>query len=86
MDNYRIAFARSARKELEVLSSSLAGRIFHKIEDLAKNPRPAGCRKLLGESALWRIRVGNYRVIYSIDDDQQIVDIIHVRHRRDAYR
>ena len=61
-------------------------RIFPKIEALAKEPRPKGCRKLRGEKNLWRIRVGDYRVIYAVHDDKEVVDIIAVRHRRAAYQ
>ena len=85
MADYSISFARSARKELESLNASLVQRIFPKIEALAKEPRPKGCRKLRGEKNLWRIRVGEYRVIYAIYDDKDIVDIIGVRHRSAAY-
>jgi len=86
MSDYSIAFARSARKELERLPNREINRIFPKIEALAKEPRPIGCRKLVGETNLWRLRVGQYRVIYSIDDKDQIIDVIAVRHRSDAYR
>ena len=85
MADYSITFARSARKELETLSASLVNRIFPKIEALAKEPRPKGCRKLRGEKNLWRIRVGDYRVIYGISDDKNVADIVTVRHRRVAY-
>jgi mRNA interferase RelE/StbE len=83
---YRTTFARSARKELEALSPTLVIRIFSRIESLATQPRPAGCRKVRGPRPLWRIRVGEYRVVYTVDDDARIVDIVAVRHRRDAYR
>jgi len=82
---YAITFARSASRELEALSDSLVDRIFPKIEALALNPRPRGCKKLRGELALWRIRIGDYRVIYSIDDAKKVVDITAVRHRSKAY-
>jgi mRNA interferase RelE/StbE len=68
MVEYGITFARSARKELEDLDVTLIGRIFPKIKALSTEPRPAGCRKLQGEKHLWRIRVGDYRVVYAIDD------------------
>ncbi len=80
-----ITFARSARKELEALNTSNIRRILSKIEALAKDPIPRGCRKLQGEENLWRIRVGDYRVIYSIYPKEKIVDIIAVRHRSKAY-
>ncbi len=85
MSDYTITFARSARKELEDFDTPIVNRIFPKIEALAKMPRPSGCRKLQGEKNLWRIRVGDYRVIYAIYDDEQRVDIIAVRHRSKAY-
>ena len=85
MSDYAITFARSARKELEKLDASLVNRILSRIEGLSETPRPPGCRKLVGQDRLWRIRVGDYRVIYTIDDETQSVDIAAVRHRRDAY-
>jgi mRNA interferase RelE/StbE len=86
MADYSISFARSARKELESLSAKLVQRIFPAIEALAKQPRPKGCRKLTTEKNLWRIRRGDYRVIYTIDDDKRAIDIIAVRHRSKAYQ
>jgi len=86
MDNYEVFFARSARRELESLPTAVVDRILPRIERLAKSPRPAGCRKLSGEQNLWRLRVGDYRIIYLVDDERRIVDISAVRHRRDAYR
>jgi mRNA interferase RelE/StbE len=86
MADYYIVFARSARKELESLSAKLVQRIFPTIEALAKEPRPKGCRKLTSEKNLWRLRVGDYRVIYTIDDDKAAIDIIAVRHRSKAYQ
>jgi mRNA interferase RelE/StbE len=86
MSDYLIVFTRSARRELERLPNREVNRIFPKIEALAKEPRPSGCRKLVGETNLWRLRVGQYRVIYSIDDRDHIIDIIAVRHRSEAYR
>jgi len=85
MADYSISFVRSARRELESLSTPLIRRILAKIELLAKNPRPAGCKKLKGAHDLWRIRVGEYRVIYSIIDREIRIEIITVRHRSKAY-
>jgi len=64
MADYRITFARSARKELERLPAGLVERILEKIEALSDNPRPAGVTKLKGQKGLWRLRVGDYRVVY----------------------
>jgi mRNA interferase RelE/StbE len=86
MTDYTVTFARSARKELEQLDRATRNRMLSRIEALAAAPRPSGCRKLVGSGELWRIRVGNYRVIYSIDDGRGIVDVVIIRHRRDAYR
>lgn len=85
MPEYEITFARSASKELEALPAAIVARVFPKIEALASDPRPRGSKKLRGETALWRIRISDYRVIYSIDDDAHIVDITAVRHRSKAY-
>lgn len=85
MAEYTISFARSARKELAALSASVVQRILPKIEALSANPRPSGCKKLKGSRFLWRIRIGEYRVVYSIFDQQILVEIIAVRHRSDAY-
>lgn len=86
MADYTITFARSARKQLERLDSVWVQRIFPAIESLATNPRPSGCKKLKGYQNLWRIRVGDYRVVYSIDDHARLIDVSAVRHRSDVYR
>ena len=86
MPDYTLTFAKSARKELEKLPSQVVARIFAKIESLPATPRPPGCQKLKGNNALWRIRVGDYRVLYVIDDATRIVDIVAVGNRRDIYR
>lgn len=85
MADYSITFARSARRELEALDAAIVNRILSKIEALARQPNPRGCRKLHGEENLWRIRIGDYRVVYAIYHKEQIVDIIAVRHRSKAY-
>lgn len=86
MADYTITFARSARRELERIDASMVARIMPRVEALAQNPRPSGCKKLQGIKDLWRIRIGDYRVVFSIIDARRVVDIIAVRHRRDAYR
>lgn len=69
-----------------MLDRTVIARVLPRIEALGNQPRPSGCTKLRGLAALWRIRIGDYRVVYSIDDSRRVVDIIAVRHRRDAYR
>lgn len=86
MAEYAVTFSRPARKELEKLPPQLVERIFPKIESLAVEPRPTGCKKLKGGQNLWRIRVGDYRVVYSLDDSRATVDIVAVRHRSEVYR
>lgn len=85
MAKYALTFARSARKQLESLDAVTVNRIFPRIEALAKNPRPRNCHKLRGEKNLWRIRIGDYRVVYAIYEKDSHVDIIAVRHRSKAY-
>jgi mRNA interferase RelE/StbE len=83
---YAITFARSARRELEKLNPVYVNRIFPIIESLAQNPRPTHCKKLSGLQNLWRLRIGDYRLLYEINDKQHSVDIVAIRHRREAYR
>lgn len=86
MTDYKISFTRSARKELSRLEKATVIRIVTQIEKLIENPHPPGCRKIQGAIDLWRIRIGNYRVIYQIIDQELIIEVVAVRHRRDAYR
>jgi len=86
MDSYEIVFARTARKELESIGKKFSDRILKKIELLQYDPRPLGCEKIKGDDNLWRIRIGNYRVIYAIYDKEKLVDVSVIRHRKDAYR
>jgi mRNA interferase RelE/StbE len=86
MADYSLSFARSARKELERLPGDIAGRILAKVETLAENPRPVGVVKLHGQKNLWRLRVGDYRIVYSVDDFSRMVDVSIIRHRREVYR
>jgi mRNA interferase RelE/StbE len=83
---YRIQFAPSARRQLEDLPMKIQRRIAAHIDQLAFNPRPRGSIKLEGEDDLYRIRVGKYRVIYGIQDDELIVLVLRIGHRRDVYR
>lgn len=86
MADYQVIVARSARKELESVPRAMADRIVGVLDRLAAEPRPVGARKLRGAADLWRVRVGDYRLICAVNDAQQIVDIRVVRHRKDAYR
>ncbi len=86
MAKYQVLFARSARRDLESLEPSIVNRVFAKIQNLANITRPFGSRKLRGENNLWRLRVGDYRIIYCISDKKKIVDVTAVRHRSEAYK
>ena len=83
---YTILFRASVKREMRRLDAGVAKRVDEAILALAENPRPAGCVKLSGPSELWRIRVGDYRVVYEIHDRQLIVLIVGVAHRREIYR
>jgi len=83
---YAVTFKASATKELGNLSKSISNSVLSKINALAANPRPNGCAKLKGAGNMWRIRVGDYRVVYVIDDTREIVDIRIIAHRGDVYR
>jgi mRNA interferase RelE/StbE len=82
--NYVVFVTRRSQKQLASLPFDARNRISTGIRSLAQNPRPVGCRKLTGRQE-WRIRVGDYRVLYDIDDEQQAVTVFHVGHRRDIY-
>ena len=83
---YKILLEGAAEKDLGRLSHDLHDRIIEAIKELAHQPRPSGCRKLSGTKNDWRIRVGDYRVIYEIADVIRVVRIRRVRHRREVYR
>jgi mRNA interferase RelE/StbE len=83
---YRIQIAPSAVRQLRKLPGSVQERIVEHVEQLATDPRPRGAIKLQGEDDLYRIRVGDYRVIYQIRDDELIVLVLRVEHRREVYR
>ena len=83
--NYCVIFSRSARKQMEKLSGETETRIIAKLSELEANPRPSGCKKLKNRDA-WRIRIGDYRVIYEIHDKVLQVIVVTVGHRREVYR
>ncbi|MFN0196557.1 MAG: type II toxin-antitoxin system RelE family toxin [Planctomycetaceae bacterium] len=85
MAAYRVVFKSSADKSLRAFPESMQRRIATAAEALGSNPRPRGSLKLKGEDRFWRIRVGNHRIIYTIQDDILTVLVVRVAHRRDAY-
>jgi mRNA interferase RelE/StbE len=82
--NYSILILRRAQKELAGISKQDFQRIVDSINALASDPRPANCKKLVARDG-WRIRSGNYRVIYEIDDEARVVTVVHIGNRRDVY-
>ena len=82
---YDIIIEKPARKEIQKINQADQLLIVEAIGELANEPRPIGCKKLKGRTA-WRIRVGNYRIIYEIQDNVLIVTVVTVGHRRDVYK
>lgn len=84
---YQVEFRPAAARELRKLGRTARDRIAKVIALLAEEPRPPAARMLTGDDTprLWRVRTGDYRVIYSIEDDVLLVLVINVRHRRDSY-
>ena len=83
---YAIVIERRAERELRRLPTSLRQRVTDAIASLANNPRPPGCKKLAARPEAWRIRVGDYRIVYRIDDQVLRVMVIRIGHRSDVYR
>jgi mRNA interferase RelE/StbE len=83
--NYQLFIEKSAQKNLAKIQLNDRERIITAIRNLGDNPRPTGSKKLTGRNA-WRIRTGNYRVIYEIEDDKLIVLVVDVGHRKEIYR
>lgn len=83
--SYRLSILRRARDELADLPTAARERVRDRIRQLADDPRPAGARKLTGRPA-WRLRVGDYRVIYEVRDEEREIVVMHIGHRRDVYR
>jgi mRNA interferase RelE/StbE len=82
---YSLEIKQSAQKELDALDDTLFTRIDRKILALADNPRPVGCKKLRGYKDQWRIRIGDWRVLYIVDDHAKVITITGVAHRREVY-
>jgi mRNA interferase RelE/StbE len=83
---YEILLERNAERDLKKLPKDMFDRAVLSIKFLAQNPKPHGSRKIVGSKNDWRIRVGDYRVIYEIDEEGRVVKIMRIRHRREAYR
>ena len=83
---YEVYLEGAAERDLRRLPEEMFRRIIPHIRSLAEDPRPPGCRKIAGAESDWRIRVGDYRVVYEIDETERAVRVFRVRHRREVYR
>ena len=83
---YEVLLERAAERDLKRLSAADFRRIIRHLKALSETPRPSGCRKISGSKNDWRIRIGDYRVIYEIDATAKAVWVMRVRHRREVYR
>ena len=86
MASYHIEWKSSAERELRRIHSEFVRRIVEAAESLADDPFPVGHRKLVGGAASYRVRVGDYRIVYQVDVQRRVVEVYHIRHRKDAYR
>ena len=85
MDSYGVELKPAARRELEALPDHVLSRVVRKLESLGHTPRPAGCKKLKGYKDQWRVRVGDWRVLYIIEDAAKLVSATRIAHRREVY-
>ena len=83
---YTIRLEARTRKTLDRLPGDLYGRVMRKLEALQENPRPVGVEKLSGVEDLYRVRVGDWRIVYAIRDRELVVIVIRIGHRREVYR
>jgi mRNA interferase RelE/StbE len=83
---YQVLIADAAAKEYRALPATVKNRLQAAVDGLKADPRPRGVKKLAGHEALYRVRVGHYRIVYAIDDQQKLVYVTRIRHRRDVYR
>ena len=86
MASYKIEWKQSAKKELKKLDKQIIPRILQAVENLAENPYSSGSKKLIGSDSIYRIRVGDYRIVYNIKSSVLVIEIIKVGHRREIYR
>ncbi len=86
MASYKVVFKPSVEKDLRGLPQAVVVRVLDHAEQLREDPFPRGSRKLTGAERLYRVRIGDYRMIYSADQERREIIVQYVRHRRDAYR
>jgi mRNA interferase RelE/StbE len=86
MASYRITLKRTAIKDLRSLPKNMLGRVQALLDKLSTEPRPRGTAKIQGEENMYRLRLGDYRIIYTLDDSTRTLDVLFIRHRRDVYK
>lgn len=86
MASYRIEILRSANKDVRKIDKRYIESIFNTVKSLSENPFPLNCKKIKGSESSYRIRIGDYRIIYEVESKQKMVTIYHIRHRKDAYK
>ena len=86
MARYRVELTRAAQRDLTALPKRDLRRIDVRLLALAEDPYPPGVEKLSGSEGLFRVRVGDYRILYQVEDDRLVVLVVRIRHRREAYR
>ena len=83
---YEVHLENAAQRDLKKLTAEVYHRIVSHLKELKSNPRPSGSRKITGSKNDWRVRVGDYRILYEIDDKLRKVNVMKIRHRREVYR
>jgi len=86
MASYKVLLKKSVEKDLRKIDRSQVSKIVSAIQEMAEDPYPSGSRKLVGSTKTFRVRVGDYRILYIVDESRQEVEVQTVRHRKDAYR
>lgn len=86
MSQYRVEFTSAAARAIRKLPKNVRSRLLDAIEALGDDPRPTGSKKLPGTALAWRVRAGDYRVIYEVEDDALLVTVVRAAHRREVYR
>ncbi|WP_303324087.1 type II toxin-antitoxin system RelE family toxin [Actinomyces radicidentis] len=84
--SYRVELTSAAARQVRKLPRPVRGRVLDAVGALAEDPRPHGAKKLVGERTAWRIRVGDYRVIYDVVDERLTVTVVRAAHHREVYQ
>ncbi len=86
MASYKVEWKNSAYKELQKLPRPMIAKIVAAVSDLSTDPYPHGVKRLVGSEYSYRIRIGDYRVVYEVFENRLVIEIVRVRHRKDVYR